>query len=196
MGMFEYVKIKEAIGKVQDSVGKVYDAIKNAADKQEECIHFAGRFDINDTVYEYRNVLSVTGSGKLHSVLSIVDMSMRETGVKITVNPSTEAEKVIFARRLGYASGSTVYGSIGVISQDFYSCLQYTSNGYVIPHIGIITNTKGKINLINPNDAISDTEIKTSGISVQLFKNPIEFSSGLKVDVYCVGQYDVIYSLD
>lgn len=193
MGMFEYVKIKEAIGKVQDSVGKVYDAIKNAADKQEEYIHFAGI--INDTVYEYRNVLSVTGSGKLHSVLSIVDMSSRRTGVKITVNPSTEAEKVIFARRTGHTSGSNEDGVIGVISQDFYSCLQYTSYGYVIPHMGTI-NTNKKINLINPNDAISDTEITTSGISVQLFKNPIEFSSGLKVDVYCVGQYDVIYSLD
>lgn len=176
------------------------DAVKNLLEgslktnKQEEYIHLGGCFDVNDLAYEYRNVLSITGSGKLYHALSIVDLTSRKTGVKVTVNPGTETEKVIFARRTGHCSGSSLWGGVGVISQDCYLSLQYASNEYVIPSMG--TTKIPRIILLNSNDAISDTEIKTDTLSMQLFKNPIEFSSGLKVDVYCNGQYDVIYSLD
>lgn len=179
-------------------LNKIYDAIKNVADKstdkQEEYIHFSGSFSAS--VYEYRNVLNVSGKGKLYLALANCNINSVDTGVKITINPNSETEEVVFMRKIGGSVGSTSYSSVGFLSKEFYSEKTYmSSDGY---YIAPCSHVLGKsVKLLTTEDAVSDTQTKDiSTMLVLLSKKPIEFSEGVKIDIYANGMYDVIYSLD
>lgn len=129
MGMFEYVKIKEAIGKVQDAVGKIYDDIKaipktsgamKAGAFREEAISL-GRVttDITNCVF------SITGKGKLHAAwLAPIELTQGSGstsyrwGLKVVIDDEVVFDVQKKPETEDYYEG---LGSVGFITASIYS---------------------------------------------------------------------------
>lgn len=125
MGMFEYVKIKEAVGKVQDSVGKIYDAIKtipktsgamNVGEFKEKAIYLGlAEKDITNCVF------SIEGRGKLHAAwlagyLSYTSFQYR-WGLKVVID-----DEVVFdvQKKSSAESYYDAINTVGFITSDLY----------------------------------------------------------------------------
>lgn len=128
MGMFEYVKIKEAIGKVQDAVGKIYDDIK-AIPKTSSGAMKAGAFreeaiSLGSATTDITNcVFSVEGKGKLHATwLAPIELGQSTASFRWGLKVVIDDEVVFDVQKKSDAEGYYEYlGSVGFITASIYS---------------------------------------------------------------------------
>lgn len=159
---------------------------------------------ISSYMPDYTEVLSVEGKGKLYLAANRGAIHTSGTkypcGIRITKNPNVASKKEVILDRKSYStSASSTYESIGIYSKDFFPLSKgnLESNNFMTFVCG--SATAGTIFYpINKEDAIISDAQSVSGGATRglLYNNPIEFSSGIKVEVYGRGNYGIIYTLD
>ena len=151
---------------------------------------------------EYRELVNIEGKRKLYyaSCRAQVHASNR-CGIRITKNPNSNSSEVIMEKIINNSSANSgMYASVGFYTKDFLP--QRGSATDSTPLRTLICNGAAagtSFTLLDKNNAVTPSEITKPGQDqmLALFNSePIEFTEGLKLEIYRYGNYGIVYSLD
>lgn len=151
---------------------------------------------------EYRELINIEGKGKLYfaACRDQVHASNR-CGIRITKNPNSNSSEVIMEKIINNSSvNSGMYASVGFYTKDFLP--QRGSATDSTPLRTLICNGAAagtSFTLLDKNNAVTPSEITkpSQDQMLALFNSePIEFTEGLKLEIYRCGNYGIVYSLD
>ncbi len=190
---------------LEDS-GYGLEALKNLLGEQDSkqiIYNFKEGYESGYDVKEYKEVVNIEGKGKCYfaSCRSAVQQS-RRCGIRITKNPNSNSSEVIMEKIINNSgtSSSDCYGSIGFFTKDFLP--QKGSSTDTAPLEVLICSSSAKgttFALLDKNNAVTPSEItklNTNQILALFSSKPIEFTEGLKLEIFSYGYYGIVYSLD
>ena len=151
---------------------------------------------------EYRELVNIEGKGKLYFAACRAQVhASNRCGIRITKNPNSNSSEVIMEKIINNSSANSgMYASVGFYTKDFLP--QRGSATDSTPLRTLICNgaTAGtSFTLLDKNNAVTPSEITKPGQDqmLALFNSePIEFTEGLKLEIYSYGNYGIVYSLD
>lgn len=151
---------------------------------------------------EYRELVNIEGKGKLYFAACRAQVhASNRCGIRITKNPNSNSSEVIMEKIINNSSvNSGMYASVGFYTKDFLP--QRGSATDSTPLRTLICNGAAagtSFTLLDKNNAVTPSEITKPGQDqmLALFNSePIEFTEGLKLEIYSYGNYGIVYSLD
>lgn len=151
---------------------------------------------------EYRELVNIEGKGKLYFAACRAQVhASNRCGIRITKNPNSNSSEVIMEKIINNSSvNSGMYASVGFYTKDFLP--QRGSATDSTPLRTLICNGAAagtSFTLLDKNNAVTPSEITKPGQDqmLALFNSePIEFTEGLKLEIYRCGNYGIVYSLD
>lgn len=152
---------------------------------------------------EYRELVNIEGKGKLYFAACRAQVhASNRCGIRITKNPNSNSSEVIMEKIINNSgtSSSDCYGSIGFFTKDFLP--QKGSSTDTAPLEVLICSSSAKgttFALLDKNNAVTPSEItklNTNQILALFSSKPIEFTEGLKLEIFSYGYYGIVYSLD
>lgn len=151
---------------------------------------------------EYRELVNIEGKGKLYFAACRAQVhASNRCGIRITKNPNSNSSEVIMEKIINNSSAySGMYASVGFYTKDFLP--QRGSATDSTPLRTLICNGAAagtSFTLLDKNNAVTPSEITKPGQDqmLALFNSePIEFTEGLKLEIYSYGNYGIVYSLD
>ena len=151
---------------------------------------------------EYRELVNIEGKGKLYFAACRAQVhASNRCGIRITKNPNSNASEVIMEKIINNSSANSgMYASVGFYTKDFLP--QRGSATDSTPLRTLICNGAAagtSFTLLDKNNAVTPSEITKPGQDqmLALFNSePIEFTEGLKLEIYRCGNYGIVYSLD
>lgn len=189
---------------LEDS-GYGLEALKNLLgeqDSKQSIYNSKEGYESGSDVKEYKEVVNIEGKGKLYfaSCRSAVQQS-RRGGIRITKNPNSNSSEVIMEKIINNSgtSSSDCYGSIGFFTKDF---LPQRSSSESNPREVLMCSNSARgttFALLDKNNAVTPskiTKLDTNQILALFSSKPIEFTEGLKLEIFSYGYYGIVYSLD
>ncbi len=151
---------------------------------------------------EYRELVNIEGKGKLYFAACRAQVhASNRCGIRITKNPNSNSSEVIMEKIINNSSANSgMYASVGFYTKDFLP--QRGSATDSTPLRTLICNGAAagtSFTLLDKNNAVTPSEITKPGQDqmLALFNSePIEFTEGLKLEIYRCGNYGIVYSLD
>lgn len=151
---------------------------------------------------EYRELVNIEGKGKLYFAACRAQVhASNRCGIRITKNPNSNSSEVIMEKIINNSSANSgMYASVGFYTKDFLP--QRGSATDSTPLRTLICNGAAagtSFTLLDKNNAVTPSEITKPGQDqmLALFNSePIEFTEGLKLEIYRYGNYGIVYSLD
>lgn len=151
---------------------------------------------------EYRELVNIEGKGKLYFAACRAQVhASNRCGIRITKNPNSNSSEVIMEKIINNSSvNSGMYASVGFYTKDFLP--QRGSATDSTPLRTLICNGAAagtSFTLLDKNNAVTPSEITklSQDQMLALFNSePIEFTEGLKLEIYRCGNYGIVYSLD
>lgn len=151
---------------------------------------------------EYRELVNIEGKGKLYFAACRAQVhASNRCGIRITKNPNSNSSEVIMEKIINNSSvNSGMYASVGFYTKDFLP--QRGSATDSTPLRTLICNDAAagtSFTLLDKNNAVTPSEITklSQDQMLALFNSePIEFTEGLKLEIYRCGNYGIVYSLD
>lgn len=151
---------------------------------------------------EYRELVNIEGKGKLYFAACRAQVhASNRCGIRITKNPNSNSSEVIMEKIINNSSANSgMYASVGFYTKDFLP--QRGSATDSTPLRTLICNGAAagtSFTLLDKNNAVTPSEITKTGQDqmLALFNSePIEFTEGLKLEIYRCGNYGIVYSLD
>jgi hypothetical protein len=151
---------------------------------------------------EYRELVNIEGKGKLYFAACRAQVhASNRCGIRITKNPNSNSSEVIMEKIINNSSANSgMYASVGFYTKDFLP--QRGSATDSTPLRTLICNGAAagtSFTLLDKNNAVTPSEITKPGQDqmLALFNSePIEFTEGLKLEIYSYGNYGIVYSLD
>lgn len=151
---------------------------------------------------EYRELVNIEGKGKLYFAACRAQVhASNRCGIRITKNPNSNSSEVIMEKIINDSSANSgMYASVGFYTKDFLP--QRGSATDSTPLRTLICNGAAagtSFTLLDKNNAVTPSEITKPGQDqmLALFNSePIEFTEGLKLEIYRCGNYGIVYSLD
>lgn len=151
---------------------------------------------------EYRELVNIEGKGKLYFAACRAQVhASNRCGIRITKNPNSNSSEVIMEKIINNSSvNSGMYASVGFYTKDFLP--QRGSATDSTPLRTLICNDAAagtSFTLLDKNNAVTPSEITklSQDQMLALFNSePIEFTEGLKLEIYSYGNYGIVYSLD
>ena len=188
---------------LEDS-GYGLEALKNLLGEQDSKQIFYKGLEgyVSGSTNEYRELINIEGKGKLYfeACRDQVHASNR-CGIRITKNPNSNSSEVIMEKIINDSStNSGTYASVGFYTKDFLP--QRGSATDSTPLRTLICNGAAagtSFTLLDKNNAVTPSEITklSQDQMLALFNSePIEFTEGLKLEIYRCGNYGIVYSLD
>ncbi len=151
---------------------------------------------------EYRELVNIEGKGKLYFAACRAQVhASNRCGIRITKNPNSNSSEVIMEKIINNSSANSgMYASVGFYTKDFLP--QRGSATDSTPLRTLICNGAAagtSFTLLDKNNAVTPSEITklSQDQMLALFNSePIEFTEGLKLEIYRCGNYGIVYSLD
>lgn len=188
---------------LEDS-GYGLEALKNLLGEQDSKQIFYKGLEgyVSGSTNEYRELINIEGKGKLYFAACRAQVhASNRCGIRITKNPNSNSSEVIMEKIINDSStNSGTYASVGFYTKDFLP--QRGSATDSTPLRTLICNGAAagtSFTLLDKNNAVTPSEITkpSQDQMLALFNSePIEFTEGLKLEIYRCGNYGIVYSLD
>lgn len=188
---------------LEDS-GYGLEALKNLLGEQDSKQIFYKGLEgyVSGSTNEYRELINIEGKGKLYFAACRDQVHASNCcGIRITKNPNSNSSEVIMEKIINNSStNSGTYASVGFYTKDFLP--QRGSATDSTPLRTLICNGAAagtSFTLLDKNNAVTPSEITkpSQDQMLALFNSePIEFTEGLKLEIYRCGNYGIVYSLD
>ena len=188
---------------LEDS-GYGLEALKKLLEEQDskQIFYKASEGYVSGSTNEYRELVNIEGKGKLYFAACRAQVhASNRCGIRITKNPNSNSSEVIMEKIINNSSvNSGMYASVGFYTKDFLP--QRGSATDSTPLRTLICNGAAagtSFTLLDKNNAVTPSEITklSQDQMLALFNSePIEFTEGLKLEIYRCGKYGIVYSLD